>query len=111
MMKKTAMKAAMKMKMMKMAKAMVMKKSMKKKVYSKKFIKTAVWKGLAVKTFGGLKKTSLMKSKSGKIVSSKKSAIGKKHYKYIAKWTAAVTKARKALGVKGFVAVKKGSAL
>merc|ERR1712054_523429 len=101
-----------KMKMMKMAKAMVMKKSMKKKVYSKKYIKTWVWKGLAVKTFGGLKKSSLMKSKSGRIVSSKKSAFGKKMYsKYLSKWTSAVQKARKALGVKGFVAVKKGSAL
>merc|ERR1711861_125022 len=88
-----------------------MKKSMKKKVYSKKYIKTAVWKGKAVKTFGGLKKASLMKSKSGKIVSSKKSALGKKAYKYISGWTAAVKKARKALGVKGFVPVKKGSAL
>ena len=46
------------------------------------------------------------KSKSGKIVSAKKSALGKK-----SKWIAAVNKARKALGVKGFVAIKKGSAL
>ena len=52
-------------------------------------------------------KASLMKSKSGKIVSSKKSALGKKAYKHISKWTAAVSKARKALGVKGFVAVSK----
>ena len=64
-----------------------------------------------VKTSGGLKKSSLMKSKSGKIVSSKKSAFGKKIYaKYLSKWTAAVVKARKALGVKGFVPVKKARA-
>merc|ERR1712046_64896 len=111
-MMKKAMAMKMSMKSMKVMKAMAMKMSMKKKVYSKKYIKTAVWKGLAVKTFGGLKKTSLMKSKSGKIVSSKKSAFGKKMYsKYLSKWTSAVQKARKALGVKGFVAVKKGSAL
>ena len=36
---------------------------------------------------------------------------GKKAYKRIAGWTAAVQKARKALGCKGFVAIKKGSAL
>merc|ERR1712178_600871 len=98
-------------KAMKVMKAMAMGKSMKKKVYSKKYIKTAVWKGLAVKTFGGLKKSSLMKSKSGKIVSTKQSIKGKALYKkYGSKWIAACTKARKALGVKGFVAVKKGSA-
>jgi len=45
-------------------------------------------------------------------VSKKQSALAKARYaKGIGKWTAAVTKARKALGVKGFVAVKKGSPL
>ena len=38
-------------------------------------------------------------------------AAGKRAYKNISGWTAAVSKARKALGVKGFVAVKKGTAL
>ena len=33
-----------------------MKKSMKKKVYSKRYIKVAVFKGLTMKTKGGLKK-------------------------------------------------------
>merc|ERR1719171_1397412 len=89
---------------------MAMKKAMKKKVY--KFAKKAVFYGKIAKTPSGLTKASLMKSKSGKIVSSKKSAFGKKMYsKYLSKWTSAVAKARKALGVKGFVAVKKGSAL
>merc|ERR1712118_321532 len=39
------------------------------------------------------------------------SANGKKAYARIKGWTVAVTKARKFLGVKGFVAVKKGSPL
>jgi hypothetical protein len=39
------------------------------------------------------------------------SANGKKSYSFIKGWTAAVTKARKALNVKGFVAVKKGTPL
>merc|ERR1719217_868552 len=49
---------------------------------------------------------SLTKNKHGKVVSKKRSAFGKK-----SPWIAAVAKARKALGLKGFVAIKKGSAL
>eukprot|EP00811_Abedinium_folium_P025069 NODE_35573_length_253_cov_1.825397.p2 GENE.NODE_35573_length_253_cov_1.825397~~NODE_35573_length_253_cov_1.825397.p2 ORF type:complete len:64 (+),score=14.33 NODE_35573_length_253_cov_1.825397:3-194(+) len=53
-----------------------------------------------------------MKSKSGKIVSKKRSLVAKKRYaSTIGKWIAAVTKARKALGVNGFMGVKKGTAL
>merc|ERR1719265_3017908 len=52
-----------------------------------------------------------MKNKVGKIVSRKSSANGKKAYKYIKGWTTAVQQARTEVGVKGFVAVKKGSAL
>merc|ERR1712093_546191 len=48
----------------------------------------------------------LTKNKYGKIVSKKASLRAKKH-----PWTSAVQKARKALGLKGFVAIKKGSAL
>ena len=58
-----------------------------------------------------LKKSDLMKSKTGKIVSKKSHAAGKKAYAAIKGWTVAVQKARKALGVKGFQAVKKGSPL
>merc|ERR1712196_233164 len=103
---------AMKMKAMKAMgamKAMKALKAMKKRVskIGKKFL---VFKGKKVKTVGGLKKEHLVKSKSGKIVSKKKSLHGKKIYKRIAKWTGAVQKARKALGLKGFVAIKKGTA-
>merc|ERR1719214_568573 len=52
-----------------------------------------------------------MKSKTGKVVTKKSHAAGKKAYKNIKGWTEAVQKARKELGVKGFVAIKKGSAL
>jgi len=59
-----------------------------------------------------LKKSDIVKSKSsGKLVSKKASAAGKKAYKNIQGWTVAVQKAKKELGLKGFVAVKKGSAL
>merc|ERR1711920_287292 len=67
--------------------------------------KRSVFFGTKAKTWGGLTKADLIKSKKGKIVSKKSSANGKKAYKRIAKWTASVTKARKALGVKGFLPV------
>merc|ERR1719188_956313 len=92
-------------------------KAMKVSIIAKgKRAKSAVFKGSKVKTVGGLKKSDLIKSKSGKIVSKKASALGKKKYsKYLAKWTAACSKARKALGIKGFAAVggksKSGQAL
>merc|ERR1719265_616879 len=73
--------------------------------------KASVWLGGKEKTVGGLKKSDLMKSKTGKLVSKKSHAAGKKAYKNIKGWTDAVQKARKELGVKGFVPVKKGSAL
>merc|ERR1719393_1025957 len=58
-----------------------------------------------------MKKSDLIKSKTGKIVSKKASAAGKKAYKNIKGWTVAVQQARKELGVKGFVPIKKGSAI
>ena len=45
------------------------------------------------------------RNKNGRIVSVKAAAAGKKAYKNISKWTQAVSKARKALGLKGFVPV------
>merc|ERR1712100_30885 len=99
-------------KAMKATKAM---KAMKKKTVSKiargKRMKASVFLGGKEKTYTGLKKSDLMKSKTGKVVTKKSHAAGKKAYKNIKGWTEAVQKARKELGVKGFVAVKKGSAL
>merc|ERR1719267_305903 len=87
-------------------------KVMKAKKTSKLMAKSIVFRGGKVNGGTTLKKTDLVKSKSGKIVSRKKSALAKKRYASgIGKWTAAVVKARKELGVKGFVAIKKGSAL
>merc|ERR1719199_235523 len=73
--------------------------------------KLVVFRGAKASTVGGLTKANLIRNKNGKIVSKKQSANGKKAYSFIKGWTAAVTKARKALNVKGFVAVKKGTAL
>merc|ERR1712190_513206 len=79
--------------------------------------RASVFNGSKVKTYTGLKKSDLTKNKNGKIVSKKASAWAKKRpgFKKIVAWGAAFAKARKALGVKGFVAcggkTKQGQAL
>merc|ERR1712137_581910 len=72
-----------------------------------------VLSGKKEKTAGGLKKTDLVKSKSGKVVSKKRSASSKKNFQgsKLQKWCKAVMAARKALGIKGFLACKKGTPL
>merc|ERR1712196_212657 len=81
------------MKAMKAMAAMKAMKAMKKKSVSKiakgRMAKVLVFRGTKEKTVGGMTASSLIKNKHGR----------------------AVTKARKALGLKGFVAIKKGSAL
>merc|ERR1712025_1369643 len=90
-------------------------KAMKKKAVSKiakgKKAKLVVFNGTKAKTLSGLTKNDLVKNKRGKIVSKKTVAHGKKMYANIKGWTVALQKARKALNVKGFVAVKKGTPL
>merc|ERR1719375_2536317 len=90
--------------------------AMKKKAVSKiakgKLARTVVFRGTKEKTLSGMTKAHLMKNKQGKIVSKKASARAKARYASSIKgWTVAVQKARKTLGLKGFVAIKKGSAL
>merc|ERR1739838_298060 len=65
------------------------------------------------KTKGGLTKSDLMKNKNGKIVSKARHKAGKKNYKKVGlkKWADAVMAARADLGVTGFRAIKKGTAL
>merc|ERR1719333_1358113 len=89
-----------------------MKSSMKAAMKKKKSIiakgvqaKSQVLKGAKVKTSGGLTKDKLMKNKTGKVVSKKAHAAGKKMYSTIKKWVECVSKARSALGLKGFVAI------
>merc|ERR1711865_453185 len=100
-----AMRAAMKaVKAMKAMKAMK-KRAMKKSVIAKgKRAKSSVFRGSKVKTVGGLKKSDLKKSKSGKVVSAKASASAKKNFgkTALSKWGVAFSKARKALNIKGF---------
>merc|ERR1712054_736566 len=91
-------------------------KAMKKKKVTKiaygKMARAVVFRGNKEKTLSGLKQTDLIKNKRGKIVSKKASAHAKKvRYANIKGWITAVVKARKALGITGFMAVKKGSEL
>ena len=73
--------------------------------------KAQVFRGTRQKSMSGFTKDMLMKNKNGKIVTKKQHAAGKRAFKNIRGWTAAVSKARKALGITGFCAVKKGTAL
>merc|ERR1712036_209321 len=102
------------MKAMKAMAAMKAMRAMKKKAVSKiargRFAKVVVFRGSKAKTVGGLTSTDLIKNKRGRIVSKKASLRAKKN-NFIKGWVTAVQKARKALGLKGFVAIKKGSAL
>ena len=52
-----------------------------------------------------------MINKNGRLVSKKQHARGRKQFKNIRGWINAVSKARKALGITGFCAVKKGTPL
>merc|ERR1719479_428129 len=72
-----------------------------------KYARAAVFNGRKAKTVGGLTKDTLIKSKSGKIVSKAASARGKKAFATSAlkKWGDAVKAARKQLGISGFCAV------
>jgi len=108
-----AMKAMAAMKAMKKSTAMKAMKAMKvSKIAKGKFKNALVFRGTKAKTSSGLTKGDLIKNANGKIVSKKQSAAAKKRFgSTIKKWTDAVKAARKSLGLKGFVAVKKGTPL
>merc|ERR1719476_441131 len=85
-----------------------MKKAKKVSIIARgRLAKVAVFKGKKVKTVGGLTKETLIKSKTGKIVSKAASARSKKRYagSALKKWCDAVQQARKILGITGFCAV------
>ena len=63
--------------------------------------KAQVFRGTRQKSMSGFTKDMLMKNKNGKIVTKKQHAAGKRAFKNIRGWTAAVSKARKALGHRG----------
>ena len=94
------------MKAMKAMAAMKAMKAMKKKVVSASLAKRHAFAGKIAKTATGLKKSDLVKTKTGKIVSKKKSLLAKKN-----PWIAACKQARSVLKIKGFCVIKKGTPL
>merc|ERR1711907_881364 len=86
--------------------AMKAMKAMKKKPISASLARRHLFAGKITKSKGGLSASAFKKTSTGKIVSKKRSAHAKAT---LGLWTAAVQKARKALNIKGFVAVKKGT--
>ena len=98
------------MKAMKAMAAMKAMRAMKKKSVSKiakgRLAKVMVFRGSKAKTVGGMTAKDLTKNKHGKVVNKWRSAFGKK-----SPWIQAVAKARKALKITGFCAIKKGSPL
>merc|ERR550514_2584749 len=83
-------------------------KSARKSIIAKgKRARAAVFSGKKVKTLSGLKKSDLRKNKAGKIVSAKSSARARRRFQGSAlqKWCDAVKKAKKALGITGFVPI------
>merc|ERR1712138_22972 len=93
-------------KAMKAMAAMKAMRAMKKKPISARTAVRRTFAGKLDKTNGGLTASSLMKNKNGRIVSKKHSARARK-----SPWIAAVKKARAALKIKGFAAIKKGTPL
>merc|ERR1712203_436264 len=81
------------------------------KIAKGKRAKAAVLAGRKEKTSSGLKKSDLVKSKTGKIVSKKASASRKKLFQgsKAQKWINACKAARKALKITGFVALNSGA--
>merc|ERR1712141_2145 len=80
------------------------------KIAKGKFARSAVFKGKKEKTYTGLQKGDLIKSKKGKIVSKKASAAAKKRYQGSGaqKWIKSVSAARKELKIKGCVYLNAG---
>merc|ERR1712036_101593 len=91
-----------------MVKAMKAMKAMKRVsiIAKNKRAKVTVFHGHKTKTVSGLTKADLFKNKRGKIVSRKQSFSAKKRFtNTLGPWCSALTKARKALNLRGFVAV------
>merc|ERR1712157_443996 len=76
------------------------------KIAKGKLAKAQVFNGTKEKTRTGLRKDGLIKNKRGKIVSKKASAAAKEKFLTGVKaWADCVAAARKALNLKGFVAI------
>merc|ERR1711998_570447 len=96
------------MKAMKAMAAMKAMKAMKKKPISAKLARRHLFSGKITKSKSGYTASAFKKNQYGKIVSKTKSSHAKTT---LGAWTSAVQKARKALNIKGFSVIKKGTPL
>merc|ERR1712232_195322 len=83
----------------------VMKAKRVSKIAKGKLARAQVFRGSKEKTVSGLSKDQLLKNKRGKIVSRKAAAAGRKRFANIKSWSECVIAARKALNLRGFVAI------
>merc|ERR1712107_46776 len=83
----------------------VMKAKRVSKIAKGKLARAQVFRGSKEKTASGHTKDQLFKNKRGKIVSKKASAAGRKSFANIRAWFECVNAARKALNLRGFVAI------
>eukprot|EP00416_Gambierdiscus_australes_P039095 CAMPEP_0171103940 /NCGR_PEP_ID=MMETSP0766_2-20121228/59706_1 /TAXON_ID=439317 /ORGANISM="Gambierdiscus australes, Strain CAWD 149" /LENGTH=130 /DNA_ID=CAMNT_0011564461 /DNA_START=35 /DNA_END=427 /DNA_ORIENTATION=+ len=67
--------------------------------------RSIVFKGRKEKTYTGLTKAQLMKNRTGKLVTKKMHALGKRCYARISNWTKACQQAKKEMGIEGFCLV------
>ena len=91
-------------KAMKTMKAVRAKKKRVSKVAKGRLAKSLVFKGKREKTVSALTKDDIVLNKAGKLVSRKKSALGKK-FDRVKGWRESFMKARAVMGVRGFVAM------
>merc|ERR1711879_254375 len=77
--------------------------AMKAAMKAMKAAKAMVLKGTREKTAGGLTAKDIIRNRYGKFVSKNRSALMKNH-----PWMKACAAARKALAIKGFVALNRG---
>ena len=90
---------------MKMSPKKVVKGKCAAKVARGRCAKALVLSGRRERTAGGLKADMLMRNRSGKVVSKRASAAGRRNFAKIEPWLQAVMTARECLRVTGFVAI------
>merc|ERR1719408_837236 len=95
---------------MKAMKAMKKAKKRISKIAKGRLARDLVFKGTKEKTLSGLTKDDLVRNLAGKIVSRKKSALGKK-FDRVKSWREAAMKARAVMGMSGFVAMNGQTAM
>lgn len=74
-----------------------------------KWAKRLVLDGRYEKTASGLRKADIVETENGDAVSRKKQMIGQKNFHHVRPWHTCFMKARKKLGLEGWIPCKKGS--